>query len=217
MHYVPAEQLQGINHQLDESAPIVAGDWSRLQVGKLVGGYGQMLQAAAAGVQGVDPAFALSQLDRTINCLLAQFSAQPHYESPLPNMPDALSVLSELGTEYFVAKEGRMGFVLLRIAVGKDELARGSEAVHSLRELIADAELRHPGVKIGLTGLPIMENDEMQSSQSSMTWGSIISFIGVVIVVIAGFGGIRHALLANIVLLIGTAWAFATPHSPLAT
>jgi uncharacterized protein len=208
LHYVPADQLQGINRQLDEAVPIVTGDWSRLQVGKLVGGYAQMLQAAAAGAQGVDPDFALARLDRTINCLLAQFSSQPHYESPLPNMPDALAVLSELGTEYFVAKEGRMGFVLLRIAVGKDELARGSEAVHSLRELIADVELRHPGVKIGLTGLPIMENDEMQSSQSSMTWGSLISFVGVVIVVVAGFGGVRHALLANIVLLIGTAWAF---------
>ena len=32
--------------------------------------------------------------------------------------------------------------------------------------------------------------------------------VGVVIVVIAGFGGVRHALLANLVLLIGTGWAF---------
>ncbi len=209
LHYLTADQLQGISHDLDEAVPIADGDWSRLQVGKVIGGYSQMLQAAANGVKGIDPAFALGRLDRTINSLLAQFAAQPHYQSPLPNMPDALAVLSELGTEYFVAKEGRIGFVLLRIAVAKDEkLARGSEAVHSLRELIADTQLRHPGVKIGLTGLPIMENDEMQSSQSSMTWGSIISFIGVVIVVVAGFGGVRHALLANIVLLIGTGWAF---------
>src|SRR6202020_2741885 len=104
-----------------------------------------------------------------------------------------------------VANEGRLGFVLLRIAVGKDELARGTEAIDTLRELIADTAARHPGVKIGLTGLPVMENDEMRASQSSMTWGGVVSFIGVVIVVVAGFGGLRHALLANIVLLIGTA------------
>ena len=104
--------------------------------------------------------------------------------------------------------KGRLGFVLLRIAVGKNELARGTEAIDTLRELIADTAARHPGVKIGLTGLPVMENDEMRASQSSMTWGGVVSFIGVVIVVVAGFGGLRHALLANIVLLIGTAWAF---------
>jgi uncharacterized protein len=208
LHYLPADQLKGINQYLDEAVPIVTGDWSRLQVGKLVGGNAQLLQAAAAGAQGVDPNFALQRLDRTINSLLAQFGTQPHYLSPLPGMPDALAVLSELGTEYFVAKEGRMGFVLLRIAVAKDELAGGSEAVSSLRELIADIELRHPNVKIGLTGLPIMENDEMQSSQSSMLWGSMLSLLGVVVIVIAGFGGVRHALLANIVLLIGTGWAF---------
>ena len=119
-----------------------------------------------------------------------------------------LATLSEFGTEYLVTPEGKMGFVLLRIAVNKDELARGSEAVDALRELIADTTARHPHVKIGLTGLPIMENDEMRASQSSMFWGGLLSFIGVVIVVIAGFGGVRHALMANLVLLIGTAWAF---------
>ena len=101
-----------------------------------------------------------------------------------------------------------MGFVLLRVAVNKEELAQGSEAIDALRELIADTMARHPQVKIGLTGLPIMENDEMRASQSSMFWGGLLSFIGVVIVVIAGFGGVRHALMANMVLLIGTAWAF---------
>ena len=73
-----------------------------------------------------------------------------------------LAKLSQLSTEYIVANEGRMGFIMLRIAVGKDELARGTEAVNALRELIADTKLRHPEVKIGLTGLPIMENDEMR-------------------------------------------------------
>ncbi|HEY2827798.1 MAG TPA: MMPL family transporter [Pirellulales bacterium] len=208
LHYLSAEQLQGINQYLDEAVPIINGDWSRLQVGKLVGGSAQMLQAAISGAHAVDPNFAFEHLDRAVNSLAAQFGAQPHYLSPLPSMPDELSILSELGTEFFLAKEGRIGFVLLRIAVAKDELARGSEAVRSLRELIGNAELRHPGVKIGLTGLPIMENDEMESSQSSMLRGSILSLFGVVIVVIAGFGGVRHALLANLVLLIGTGWAF---------
>jgi hypothetical protein len=77
-----------------------------------------------------------------------------------------------------------------------------------LRELIAQTAARHPETKIGLTGLPIMENDEMRASQSSMLWASVLSFVGVSLLFVAGFGGIRHALLANIVLLLGMAWAF---------
>src|ERR1700690_4189375 len=55
LHYLPADQLKDINQYLDEAVPIVTGDWSRLQVGKLVGGNAQLLQAASAGAQGVDP------------------------------------------------------------------------------------------------------------------------------------------------------------------
>jgi uncharacterized protein len=208
LHYVPKDQLQAINHFLDDALPITGGEWSRLQVGKLIGGMTQLVQAASAGMPGVDMNSAIAQLDRTVNSLLAQFSTS-HYQSPWPEMPDSLAMLSQLGADnYLVAKNGKMGFVLLRIAINKEELAQGSEAIDALRELIADTMARHPQVKIGLTGLPIMENDEMRASQSSMFWGGLLSFIGVVIVVIAGFGGVRHALMANMVLLIGTAWAF---------
>ncbi len=201
-------ELQTIDKFLDQAVVITGGEWSHLQVAKQIGGLTRMLQAAVAGAPGIDLNQTLGQVEHLADSLSASFEPTPHYQSPWPGMPAAVSTLSELGTEYLVAKEGRLGFVLLRIAVGKDELARGTESIKALRELIADTAARHPNVKIGLTGLPIMENDEMRSSESSMFWGGLIAFVGVVIVVVAGFGGIRHALMANLVLLIATAWAF---------
>lgn len=208
LHYLPPKELQAIGGFLDEATAITAGQWSQLQIGNLVAGYMQRLQAADSGIAGIDAHHVLEDFERLVEGLLAQFSAAPHYQSPWPGMPSSLSTLSELGSEYLLTKEGRLGFVLLRIAVGKDEFARGSEAIDTLRDLIAVVSARHPDVKIGLTGLPIMENDEMRASQSSMIWSSALSFIGVVIVIVAGFGGLRHALLANVALLLGTAWAF---------
>ena len=111
-------------------------------------------------------------------------------------MPGMLSTLSAMGNEYFVSKKAKWALCPAHFR-GDEELARGTEAIDTLRELIADTTARHPNVKIGLTGLPIMENDEMRASQSSMFWGGMLSFIGVVIVVIAGFGGVRHALIGQ--------------------
>ena len=48
----------------------------------------------------------------------------------------------------------------------------------------------------------------MHASQSSMFWSSLVSMIGVGLLFIAGFGGLRHAMLANLILLVGMAWAF---------
>ena len=48
----------------------------------------------------------------------------------------------------------------------------------------------------------------MRSSQTSMFWASLVSMVGVGLLFVAGFGGVRHALLANLILLVGMAWAF---------
>ncbi|HZZ26638.1 MAG TPA: MMPL family transporter [Pirellulales bacterium] len=208
LHLVPPEQLQGIDRYVEQKASVACGDWSQLQVGKLLGNLTQQLQAASAGVAGIDLKMTMYQIDATLSGLVAQFRGEAYRAAAPPDMPIAMSMLSQLGPNYLLAKDGQMGFVLLRLVVNKEEFARGSEAVDALREIIAEIKTRHPNVRIGLTGLPVMENDEMRESQSSMLWGSLLSFVGVVIIVIAGFGGLRHALLANLVLLLGTAWAF---------
>ena len=125
-------------------------------------------------------------------------------------MPQQFATLSELNSDYLLAKDGQLGFVLLRLAAGANDNAMtgGSEATDALRALIVQVQARHRNTKIGLTGLPIMESDEMRTSQSSMFWSSFISLIGVGLLFIAGFGGIRHALVANVILLVGMAWAF---------
>jgi hopanoid biosynthesis associated RND transporter like protein HpnN len=208
LHYAPVADLQDFKTFVDANAPTVSGEWSRLEIGKCVAGMALMIQAAAAEGHGAEASPIMGQLDRTVVAMLAQFSANPRYQSPWPDAQGLQSALGALGNEYIVYKNGQMGILALRIAMSSDELARGSESIDALRTLIAESSARHPGIKIGLTGLPILENDEMRASQSSMFWGGILSFIGVVIVVVAGFGGLRHAILANVVLLIGTAWAF---------
>ena len=129
--------------------------------------------------------------------------------SPWPPFPQSLSTLRDLSSEHLLAKDGKLGFVLLRLAKAKDGFAGASAATDELRRLIKVVAARHPGTTIGLTGLPVMEDDEMRSSQQSMVWASGLSLGAVIIVIIAGFGGVRHALMANGVLIIGMAWAFA--------
>ncbi len=156
-----------------------------------------------------DSALTSGDLERLTGSLLATLSKRGQYQSPFAEMPQSFAVLSEMNSEYLLAKEGQLGFVLLRLALSKDSsFTSGDEATTALRELIAQIQSKHPQTKIGLTGLPIMEADEMHASQSSMLWASVVSMIGVGLLFIAGFGGLRHAMLANLILLIGMAWAF---------
>lgn len=208
LHYMGREELLGVEASIQESLPIIGGEWNRLQVSQAIGGLAWKLnqippeQAAARG-----------ELVKTLERYLVALSeslrnTRQQYTSPWPEMPAALSTLKDINSEALLAKEGTLGFVLMRMDIGADKLTPYSASTTAARQVIADVQLNHPQLKIGLTGLPIMEYDEMQASQSSMLWASIVSLAGVMVVIVAGFGGVRHALLANLVLLLGMAWAF---------
>jgi hopanoid biosynthesis associated RND transporter like protein HpnN len=213
LHYLSPADLTAIDRFIERTEPILAGGWAQLKVGTMVAGMaGQMVAGGDPG-QTEPPT---ASLERYSEALLAGMepsaqTADPRlaeYVSPWPSMPESLSTLRDLSSEHLLAKDGRLGFVLLRMVKAEGGFAGASAATDELRRIIAAVGDRHPDTTIGLTGLPVMEDDEMRSSQQSMVWASGLSLAAVIIVIIAGFGGIRHALMANGVLVIGMAWAF---------
>jgi uncharacterized protein len=56
--------------------------------------------------------------------------------------------------------------------------------------------------------MPVIEFDEMQASQTDTIWTSVLSLVGVLLLFVAGYGGLRHAALAGSVLLLGMAYSF---------
>ncbi|HET6880065.1 MAG TPA: MMPL family transporter [Pirellulales bacterium] len=210
LHYLSSEELLGIEQFLDSVSPIIdEKNWFGLNLGHLLTGINRRLEAAHAHPEMAAPELICFETGRITDSLLATLAQKEHYQSPWPAMPQSFATLSELNAEYLLTKDGTLGFVLLRLAKDQGGFARNTQAVDALRDLIAQVNAHHPDVKIGLTGLPVMENDEMRSSETSMYWSSLLSLVGVACLFVAGFGGMRHALLANLVLLIGIAWSFA--------
>jgi hypothetical protein len=206
LHYLSPDELAEIEAFLSEMGPIIGGDWSSLNASAMAGGLLRKLDGADGDDKQDDQS--RDKLHRLAVSLGASFGQRGRYQSPWPEMPSSFAILSELNSEYLLTKQGQLGFVLLRLARGEGSFSHCTEAADALRELIVQTQARHPDVKIGLTGLPIMENDEMRSSQSSMFWASLVSMVGVGLLFVAGFGGARHAVLANLILLVGMALAF---------
>ncbi|MBN1393438.1 MAG: MMPL family transporter [Pirellulales bacterium] len=112
------------------------------------------------------------------------------------------------GAGRLISDDGRMGFVLLKLRERDTQsFAQNSASIAALRRITAEIEARRQGVKIGLTGLPIIEFDEMRSSEKSMTLATIFSFLGVLAVMIVAFGGFRHSIIAMAALVVGMVWA----------
>ena len=115
-----------------------------------------------------------------------------------------------LDSEYKLCKEGHVGLLALYLVKNEksNSFTEYSEGLAALRQVVAEAKRRHPEAWIGLTGIPIMENDEMESSQTAMAQAGVFSFVGVALLYIAGFGSVRHPTMALAALLVPMGWAF---------
>jgi len=75
-----------------------------------------------------------------------------------------------------------------------------------LKAMAADPSLA--GVKAGLTGVPVLEYEEMATSQRDITLATIISVVLTIILLLFAFRGVGNAFAAMISLLVAIALSF---------
>ncbi|MDA0284155.1 MAG: MMPL family transporter, partial [Planctomycetota bacterium] len=103
---------------------------------------------------------------------------------------------------------GTIGFLKTRAVRQSGNFNGASRSIDRIRQLIADIKPQHQDVRIGLTGIPVLESDEMRRSQSDMIKASILSFFIVGVLLLFGFRGWKHPLLAMVMLAVGMCWTF---------
>jgi hopanoid biosynthesis associated RND transporter like protein HpnN len=193
LHYLSADELAQVEAFLNEFQPVLDGDWNRLSLASVLTPIGEVPARSPSS----------SDMQSHLMALLSGDTAeleQPRVATELAQLEDRLT------SRYLLLDEGRIGVVLLRLANAGTPI-RLQLAITELRQQIDTVSARHPQVTMGLTGMPVLEFDEMTSSQRDSTRASVLSLLGVTCVFIAGFGGLRRPLLAVAALLIGIAWS----------
>ena len=220
LHYLPPDELQSIETSLDRIQPVLGGDWSALALAGSSTGTG-IDAAANAGAEGSagdsrgrraqESTAALIHQARQVSDGI-QAALDENYTPPWSSVGFAapLEGLDEVETDggYLLLDEGRIGVVLLQFASTDERFDRGGTALARLRTLLDESRKRHPEVKVGLTGMPVLESDEMRTSQIDMFQAGLLSLAGVACLLVAGLGGVRFPLVTVATLLLGMAWSF---------
>ena len=209
LFYVPLAALEEIDRSLEAMAPILR-DWSNFGPGALKSslpppatGTGRAAAPGAANMASLQ-----EHLAPMCAMLTAAFGPGKEYLSPWPDKLDLQRLTADLAKQMARKPKGRFGFVVLKLVEEKATgMAENCEAIAALRRIVNETKPRYPEVTIGLTGFPVMENDEMQSSQSAGTVATILSYLGVFLVLVIGFGGVRHSLWAMAALVVGMIWS----------
>lgn len=107
-----------------------------------------------------------------------------------------------------MAPDGRLAFVLVSPVPDRGNPLNANKAsVDRLRCLVSETQHRHSALEIGVTGLPVLEHDEMEASQNDTTRSSWLAFAGVLALYVLVFRSWRAPLISALPLMMGTVLA----------
>jgi predicted RND superfamily exporter protein len=109
--------------------------------------------------------------------------------------------------QYFFSGDGELAFLLVRPKDEKDALLGAHESVEALRGLVEEVRPAFADLEIGLTGLPVLETDEMLASQDDTKLASWLALAGVALVYLVVFRTLRLPFFSVTTLIVGTIWA----------
>lgn len=219
--YLPAEQIHHVQEGLKSMGlllePPVLGalnthfGWQMLTMQQLLneGDRRAGALAAADDVAAVERDPMLRQLTSICKVAAACLRDPEAYRNPwqsiLPGAPQE-DLLAE--PQYFFSADGQLAFLLVRPL--KDQgsgFTFAQKSIDGLRTILEEVRPRFGDLDFGLTGLPVLENDEMAASERDSQRASGLALLGVTLLYLIVYRGLRYPLMTVGTLLVGTVWA----------
>ena len=168
----------------------------------------QLLQAGDARVKklldegvNMDQATQRSTAASAFMLLGAAASGQPNAAT--------LPLARALQTHWLSNEGGTLRLVLVMPKKNYQSRAVVDESLLAMRKVIAEIQAKEPTIEIGLTGKPVLQADEMETTSSDMNVASIVALTLCAALFMVVFRGVKRPLFAVAAFLAGAALTYA--------
>lgn len=208
LQYLRPKDLEAANRRLEMYSPILQGHWNRAGLESYCLRMADFLRRQSPNSAGTEDGV-ITQAHRLSLSLERYFENPREFDSPWPEIvsPTAFPKAGAFDAQYQLSPGGRMGFLLVLPRDTGKTFSGASASLTRLHKILAEVQSESPNATLRMTGIPILEADEMARSQEDMALASALSFAGVGLILLIGFRGLRHPLLAMIMLAVGIAWS----------
>jgi hopanoid biosynthesis associated RND transporter like protein HpnN len=218
--FLPAEQIRVIQDQLQGMSllldvPVLGGldplfGWRSLTLQQLLDEGKRKAQGWKEGQANPEAESFFHQLAVICRSAEEHLKDPGRYQSPwrsiLPGQPgQQTDLLAE--PQYFFTGDGTLASLLVRPVKEQGSFTYSQRSIDALRALLERTGAKYPALTFGLTGLPVLNNDEMIASQDDSSRASWLALAGVVVLFLIAYRGLRYPLMTVSVLLVGNAWA----------
>ncbi len=150
-----------------------------------------------------------TQLTRISQSAAATLHDPNAYRNPwgslLAQPPGQKDLLAE--PQYFFSGDNTLAFLLVRPVKEAGSFTAAQKSVVAMRDVVARTRGDFRDVEFGLTGLPVLETDEMTAAQRDTGRASWLAIVGVTLLFIVVYRGIYYPALTVVTLVVGTVWA----------
>ena len=199
------EQLTGIRRQMEELAALVKGNKQALNLNGIL---------AEASAKFNDPYLRKSSNWQEFIPFIEEFVRNltrlaKDLETPAEAMEKGnLGELSEFETdllknEYLsLGEDGKTIMMLLRPSKKEEESATPySGVIRRVKEMVKESRPLFPGVTMGVTGEPVLLDDELRQSEEDMKVATVITLVLIAIMFFFAYGEFSRPLLALLALV----------------
>jgi hopanoid biosynthesis associated RND transporter like protein HpnN len=215
--FLSSEQIRQIQDNLDRMKPLLTIPlaWEMFTLRSLMGEASERLSRLRPGdpLSPGDEQF-LNQLVAITRAAHSTLRDPADYQNPWSSLaPPGPAEQKDLleKPQYFFSGDGpdhkTLAFLLVRPVKEPGSFTAAQKSVAALREILTSTAPYFPEVEFGLTGLPVLENDEMAAAEHDTRLASWLAIAGVTVLFFCVYRGIWYPLLTVATLLTGTAWA----------
>ena len=187
--------FEALNHQIAQAT-----------VSYLVGGLLDLGHTAEQETGGETPTPQIGFLNSLLYEMDQTLSNPAHrYQSPWEEFFGDTQALSDEG--FLVSGNRRFLFMLLDPAEPEEAgLTELQDAITTIRRIIHDLRPDFPGLDAGLTGIEVLDTDEMTSAQRDAPSATLATTLGIGLLYLLFFQRLRHPVLILSSLLVGLSW-----------
>jgi hopanoid biosynthesis associated RND transporter like protein HpnN len=198
--YLDSDQVEALNRQVEAMAPTLTPALKSGRLDELIAWFGRRLSAPQSADQQSGSEAFFEVLGPLFDGMTAAVASGSPYHSPLARFSD-----EELH-HYTFTDNGR--FLVMQIDVPKDYSTPEviEQPLAAIRSALDESRAQFPGLAAGLTGRPVLQADEMHTTNRDMMRATIIAVVGVSLLFIFAFGSLLRPLLAVATLLISIVW-----------
>jgi hopanoid biosynthesis associated RND transporter like protein HpnN len=210
--YLSAERLGEIRDKIFDSQDLVEAFANRPTLDTLVEGISTQVASGFAsgfldlGLSESRGAVDLGFIQDLVRQIASWLDRPTPYRSPFGALFSA-GEGDDGSAGYFLSRDQRLLFILVKPISGEGSFTDDREAIEGVRATIAALKGSFPGIQVGVTGKPVLSNDEMTAAFRDSERATALAFVLTLVLLLVAFTRVRKPLLMLSVLAVSLCWS----------